>query len=222
VASSSGTQGSQGSVDANRSPALAYLPIVVCGKRTFKHDIENGLVHPRLSFYPLTQDHSMPLIEYNVIRAALTNIAILNLLEVIVPPTCRNNYDNLTLFPPPVGRPSSLESTETQRWILHEAWIDVLPCPQMRDNIIKAGHLVDKREFCRDLIGSLFPGSSSTHKAGVIVWNDPWHRSGWELTAEFIKKWRFTLLGCYDLMRATNRWREIRQEKPFSMGVVMP
>lgn len=49
---------------------------------------------------------------------------------------------------------------------------------------------------------------------GVLVWRDPWDPSGWEVTESFVRAWGWAVVGCWDLFHSTNKWRELRGEKP--------
>jgi len=82
----------------------------------------------------------------------------------------------------------------------------------MRDNMIMLTGKYDHDELCSDLVGGLFEGFNDLEMRGVLVWADPWHPSGWEVTEGFVKKWGFLLKGCRELVEATNKWRELRNE----------
>lgn len=107
--------------------------------------------------------------------------------------------------------PSSLRPTEMQRQIFHHPWIDSLPFPGMRQNLMLAGDALDEWELCGDLVGLFSSGSGRT---GMIVWGDPSEPKEWEVTEQFIEYWGWTVRGCWDLFESTNRWRERRGEKP--------
>lgn len=84
----------------------------------------------------------------------------------------------------------------------------------MRDNAIRYGNTFDNESLCRDLIGGHHEGRNDLHLTGILVWNDPWCASGWEVTEGFVKKWGFLIKGCGEIMAATNRWREMRGDEP--------
>ena len=48
----------------------------------------------------------------------------------------------------------------------------------------------------------------------LIIWGDPWKVDSWEVTPTFLKRWRWALEGCDDLIYASNRWRALRNEEP--------
>ncbi|KAL4789010.1 hypothetical protein BDV19DRAFT_383450 [Aspergillus venezuelensis] len=87
----------------------------------------------------------------------------------------------LTKPPPPTLRP-----TPIQRHIPHHPWLDFLPFPRMRDNLIKASEHWDDEELCLD---------------------------SWEATEAFLKKWPWVVRGCPELMYSTNAWRARRGER---------
>ncbi|KAE8133568.1 hypothetical protein BDV38DRAFT_257972 [Aspergillus pseudotamarii] len=107
--------------------------------------------------------------------------------------------------------PSSLQPTFIQRTIHHHPWLDLLPIPEMRDNLILAEDSYDETRLCLDMKGD---GNVNTGQTGIIVWSDPWDPSGWEVTESFARSWGWVLRGCWDLRRSTNSWRARRNERP--------
>ena len=110
--------------------------------------------------------------------------------------------------------PESLRPTSLQRSKPHHAWVDLFPCPVMRNNLLQAGEAGDDWDddaLCADLMGYWLGGSTSPY--GLIIWGDPSNPQDWEFTEGFLKKWGWTLRGCDDLILATNRWREKRGER---------
>ncbi|WDK08732.1 hypothetical protein CGRA01v4_00010 [Colletotrichum graminicola] len=104
-------------------------------------------------WFPLYQDHLVPLIYYNVFRATLTNIHILSLTSLLTS-SCTSKPHEPVLFPSPSTIPPTLLPTKLQRVTPHESWIDLLPSGTMRDNAIKFRADYDQHDLCKDLIGS--------------------------------------------------------------------
>jgi hypothetical protein len=173
----------------------------------------SGHVVPVRSLYPISSDHLLPLVEYNVFRATSTNFLILGHLRLSESPfrfggsvpTFPNPYQGDRISP-------SLERTPLQQTSLYPDWIDLLPSPRMRDNATRTQHLYTSSELCADLLGGLM-GRHNDVDTGLIVWTNPWEPNGWELTKGFIRKWGFLVQGCSDLFEATNRWRDMRGEE---------
>lgn len=118
----------------------------------------------------------------------------------------------------------------------------MFPFPRVRDNLIRHQQEFDHRDLCNDLFGELFdrnphesphstPNLGSTSggvndiwdtyedpvtakRRGLIVWGEPWDVEGWELTPGFLRKWRWIVEGCEDVIVASNRWRARRGEVP--------
>ena len=107
--------------------------------------------------------------------------------------------------------PSALRPTKLQRKIPHHPWIDLLPIPGIRDNLLRAEDSYDDMELCGDLVG-FFSGSED--RTALIVWGDPWDPKGWEVTETFLNHWAWTIRGCSQLLESTNYWRKRRGEKP--------
>jgi hypothetical protein len=174
------------------------------------------IVAPR-ALDAISRDHLIPLVEYNLFRAISTNARILGISSRGSP--CSFGGD-IPLFPRQFKEtdiPKSLEETSLQRSTRYAEWIDILPSPKMRDNAIRLQHMFTLHELCADLLGGLM-GRANKVDAGLIVWSDPWDPSGWEVSEGFLRKWSFLIEGCDDLQRSTNRWREIRGEKPLFVG----
>lgn len=71
----------------------------------------------------------------------------------------------------------------------------------------------DPHELWKYTVGGLFEGFTDCEVNGFVVWSDPWHWAGWELSTNLVKKWRWMLEGCHDLITTTNRWRQMRDEE---------
>ena len=108
--------------------------------------------------------------------------------------------------------PSLLQLT-----VEHQTWIDALPFPNLRDNLIMCSDIFDHYEFVGDGIGDLIDRTSlPRHKTlasdpfcaglngsivgprdtgapaqaggGLILWGDPSKRESWELSADFVAR----------------------------------
>ncbi|KAI1754851.1 hypothetical protein F4782DRAFT_463482 [Xylaria castorea] len=163
-------------------------------------------------FFPLSPDHRLiVLIQLNVFRGVLTNMAMLRLIDRL-PRECGMVLFAKDFPPPPDVLPPSLEETWLQQTTPHDTWIDTFPCPRLRDNIISYDHFIDGDEFCDDIMGGLFEGYNDVELHGLLVWGDSWSETGWEVTPGFAKKWGFLLKGCDALIEATNKYRAARGE----------
>lgn len=163
--------------------------------------------------FPLSPDHHLlTLMQYNVLRATMTNLAILSLLDAL-PIECCAARHLITLLPTPDSIPPSFQPTPLQLAIPHDFWIDALPIREMRDNLIRLQGEYDQDELCLDLCGGLYEGFDEIEIRGILVWGDPWRADGWEVTEGFVRKWGFILKGCGSLIDATNRWRMARGEE---------
>lgn len=172
---------------------------------------QKGSIIPMRNLYPMSRDHLLPLVEYNVWRATLTNVLILGHVHLIGQRNCRFG-SCAPIFPNPYqsGRlPESLKPTALQQSRPHPDWIDILPSPKMRDNAIRSLHLLPQEELCADLMGRMSGGQYNSESA-IIAWSNPWEPSGWELSGGFIRRWWMLVQGCDDMFEATNRWRRLR------------
>ncbi|KAH7129291.1 hypothetical protein EDB81DRAFT_808981 [Dactylonectria macrodidyma] len=110
--------------------------------------------------------------------------------------------------------PQSLRPTKMQLSIAHHPWIDLFPVPRLRDNLLAAisnDDPIDEDELCYDMVEVTDGGVKD--KAALIIWGEPWDPRGWEVSELFLKKWGALLEGCWEMLEATNYWREKRGEK---------
>lgn len=108
--------------------------------------------------------------------------------------------------------PPALHPTPLQTTTPHPRWIDILPHPTLRDNLIRALGSFDEDDLYTDTVGGLFEGfpASRIEECGVVMWWPPWDVGGWEVTEGFVRKWGWQLRGCGDLIQGSNAWRRRR------------
>jgi Domain of unknown function (DUF3425). len=124
-------------------------------------------------------DMLLHLIQFNFIKALRQNMNVLGLSsehlhdDAISPFNVTGPWQcNIE-----VSLPSSLRPTVIQRTVPHHPWLDLLPIPEMRDNLISAGESYDETRLCLDMKGY---GSAYADYTGIIVWRDPWDSTGWK------------------------------------------
>jgi hypothetical protein len=163
--------------------------------------------------WTLPADHRLlTLVHYNVLRAMLLNMSILSLLDNF-PGTC-GPVLSIPSFGviPPHQIPPDLRPTLVQSSRPHPFWIDAIPFPKMRENIIVHLGTYDIDELRRDFGEGLYEGFDDVERRCCLVWGESWSMRGWEMSEGFMKKWGFLLQGCSTLVGSTNYWREIRGE----------
>ncbi|KAF5598824.1 dihydrosphingosine 1-phosphate phosphatase [Fusarium pseudocircinatum] len=214
--------------------------------------------HPPLTLdhqpftFPLSSDHLLHLIQYNVFRALIFNKRTLNTLPSD-PTACLATgpyIDDTILYPLNSHIPPSLAPTTLQQTRYHSIWINVIPFPRMRDNLIRYEGRFDPWELMQDLVGELMspvpalwqrgkpsitnvpdvmpltlPSGSDTdevtpERKGLIVWGEPHEMQSWEATPGFLAKWTWTMQGCQELIEASNYWRLKRGEEPLRLSVL--
>ncbi len=87
--------------------------------------------------------------------------------------------------------PADLRPTSLQLTVDHHPWVDLLPDPRMRNNILQLGDEYDDGPLCHDIADNRH-GSDSE---GLIVWGDPCNPESWEIGEDFYKKWPWVLQG---------------------------
>lgn len=115
--------------------------------------------------------------------------------------------------------PESLRPTRLQIEIEHHPWVDLLPFPQLRDNMLKGytSGVFDEDELCIDILGLM--SSQGLDDAYLIVWGEAHDGSSWEVSVGFLRKWGWLLKGCPELVESTNRWRQQRGEAKLNIQV---
>ena len=114
-------------------------------------------------------------------------------------------------------RPSSEQIT-----VEHHPYIDILPFPTLRKNLIRHQHLegFDEDQFFLDLLAGLVCWGGAgvgrrdrDQSTGFASTGTPWDVRSWEAKVWFLKKY-WTLLGGEDgeLVRQSEWWRGIRGE----------
>ncbi|KAI1023891.1 hypothetical protein LB504_005368 [Fusarium proliferatum] len=192
-------------------------------------------------------DHLLYLINYNAFRGLFQNKVTLSQvtdhialeegriekLDVMVGLKRDAICVETGLNVPPHLRPTALQSTRA-----HATWIDFIPFPKMRDNLITHHDHFNHRLLVTDIMGDLLedimfnkygegtgprgrrlvlrgkPGDYASDRRGLIIWGEPYRMESWEVTPRFLERWGWAVEGCPELMRATNHWRALRGEVP--------
>ncbi|OKL58618.1 hypothetical protein UA08_06170 [Talaromyces atroroseus] len=165
-------------------------------------------------------DHLISLSRLNIWHAANTNIVALGMTTEYLWADA-----SISIFSTPsicvlrdTTIPTNLQPTALQKATPHHPWLDIFPFPSIRDNLIRKGNDLDDDDLCHDLMGFW---DTCRPNATVLVWGPPWDPSNWEVTEAFAKKWAWTLKGCPEILKSTNRWRVRRGEKPLAWRYVL-
>lgn len=105
--------------------------------------------------FPLTRDHLLPLVHYNVLRAATTNLFLLRETSI---GDCNGDGSHpfrITPLPTPGQIPPSLEPTALQQEVEHAEWMDVFPLAGVRDALIRAAGTFDESDLLSDFLGGI-------------------------------------------------------------------
>lgn len=158
-------------------------------------------------------DLLLHLIQFNFTRALMENTRVLGFTSDQLHDDAISPFSTPGALPFDFERslPLNLQPTMMQRSTPHHPWLDLLPDPHMRDNLIRAGDFEEETQLCLDMKGH---GSTHTGRAGIIVWSDPWDPAGWEITESFARSWGWVIRDCHGLAHSTNRWRAKRNERP--------
>lgn len=175
----------------------------------------------------ITADNLLTLIYLNVFRGLTWNIHILGLDSEQM---CIDEYPSPFLPCSPTATsaitklPPGLRPTPLQLTVEHHPYIDIFPCPILRDNLLRYPFFGNEEEeqLCIDLMG-LSEGVNEgdrppegENRIGATVWGDPWVIENWEVSRFLTVRWPWLLKGCFALEVATNRrriargWKAIR------------
>ncbi|KAJ4254471.1 hypothetical protein NW762_010070 [Fusarium torreyae] len=174
--------------------------------------------------FPLCSDHLITLLQYNALRALIVNR---NLISGILytPLSCEEEIIHVVPYPSKSDLlPSSMLPTILQQTVPHSDWIDMFPCPEARDSLIRATGTFDEDDLWADCVGGLYEGfpDDEMERRGIIAWSPPWDISGWEMSEGFVRKWGWLFKGLSGPLDATNRWRKERGEEPFAQDDYLP
>lgn len=161
------------------------------------------------------RDELSLLIQRNVMDGASANAQHLginpnNLLEGV-----RGN----TLSREELISSDSLKPGKLQGEVQHHAIIDILPCPQLRHQLLQAlaAGTLDEERFCEEVRES---GALNVEgcRCGLLCWGAPDDLADWEMSEPFVRRWSFVLSGCERLFESTNLWRSRRSEKAIGVS----
>ncbi|KAF2727858.1 hypothetical protein EJ04DRAFT_127798 [Polyplosphaeria fusca] len=170
------------------------------------------------TMFPLSSDHLITLLQFNALRALAINRDLISCI-LATPLKCNEEVIHVVPYPKtPRLLPSTLLPTHLQQTVPHGDWIDLFPCPEGRDYLIRAAGTFDEDELWADCIGGLFEGfpDDEIERRGIIAWSPPWDIGGWEMSEGFLEKWGWLAEGFTGLLEATNRWRTERGEEPLT------
>ncbi|KAH8665394.1 hypothetical protein BGZ61DRAFT_366457, partial [Ilyonectria robusta] len=157
-------------------------------------------------------DMLLSLVQFNTTRALVINARLMGITQGIMVPGSRSQLPSEDVdIAAHNSLPLSLRPTHLQLTISHHPWIDILPFPEIRDNLLRHDeNSYCKKELCRDLRGFQAVAGGC---GGIIAWGDPWDSRGWEVTEAFASKWPWVVKDCHKLLESTNYWRAVRDER---------
>ncbi|KAF3392676.1 hypothetical protein F1880_008626 [Penicillium rolfsii] len=153
----------------------------------------------------------LSLVQFNVTRAFILNAQALGIVKQSMSRQARSRFASTGVETTFIDSlPGSLQPTILQRAIPHHPWIDILPVPELRDNLLRRdASSYDAAQLCRDMRGFQ---DVPEGRGGVTVWGEPWDGQGWEVSEAFALKWPWVIQGCMGLLESTNYWRSRRGE----------
>ncbi|KAM5370255.1 hypothetical protein ACJZ2D_008658 [Fusarium nematophilum] len=152
-------------------------------------------------------DMLLNLVQFNTTRALVMNARTLGITSEIMLPDARSQLPchAVDVAATHNSVPLSLKPTYLQLTVSHHPWVDILPLPEIRNNILRRDeNSYDKKELCRDLRGFQ---DAANGLGGMIVWGDAWDPRGWEVTEAFASKWAWVIKDCPRLLESTRHWR---------------
>lgn len=162
-------------------------------------------------------DMLLSLVQFNTTRALVMNARLMGITQDIMAPGSRSQLASGDVdIAAHSSLPLSLKPTDLQLTVSHHPWIDILPFPEIRDNLLRHDeNSYCKKELCRDLRGFQ---AVADGRGGIIAWGDPWDSRGWEVTEAFTSKWPWVVKDCHELLESTSYWRAVRDERAGSDG----
>ncbi|KAF9874096.1 hypothetical protein CkaCkLH20_08468 [Colletotrichum karsti] len=152
-------------------------------------DISKSVFMPRNTtppslIFPLSTDHLLHLVQYNVFRAFVSNKRTLNTLltgwddsppsRAICPIGAPFYRDDTVFYPLNPNIPLALVPTHLQQTGLHSSWINLIPFPRVRDNLIRHEGSFDHWELLQDLVGEIMNATQARQRPSpAITVSDP-------------------------------------------------
>ncbi|KUJ21676.1 uncharacterized protein LY89DRAFT_681111 [Mollisia scopiformis] len=168
--------------------------------------------------FPLCPDHLITLLQFNALRSMAVNRTLISGI-LTSPLDCDEEVIHVIPYPAkPDLIPPALLPTTLQQTVPHPDWIDLFPCAEGRDRLIRAVGTFDEDDLWADCIGGLYEGfpDDEIKQRGIIAWSPPWDITGWEMSEGFLRKWGWLVEGFPGMLEATNRWRMERGEEPLA------
>ncbi|KAH6867858.1 hypothetical protein B0T10DRAFT_524088 [Thelonectria olida] len=156
-------------------------------------------------------DMLINLIQFNTTRALVMNARLMGVTREFMTAESRSQLSLESVHAAfHNALPPSLTPTNLQLTVSHHPWIDILPFPEIRDNLLRRDESsYNKMELCRDLRGFQ---AVTNNCGGMIVWGDPWDLRAWEVTEAFVLKWPWVIKDSHELLESTRYWRTVRGE----------
>ncbi|KAH6690375.1 hypothetical protein F5X68DRAFT_69470 [Plectosphaerella plurivora] len=138
-------------------------------------------ITPPSPVFPLSTDHLLHLVQYNVFRAFVANKRTLNTLltgwaaktgtpvSLSSCPIGGPYRDPTSVFPLNPHIPASLFPTWLQQTTLHSFWINLFPFPGVRDNLIRHDGTFDHLDLLKDLIGEFMAPTPAQKQQGAPI-----------------------------------------------------
>lgn len=155
-----------------------------------------------LSLDPIRDDGFM------VMQQIDTWDALLNIASKLELACCQDSGFNIVA--PICSLPPSLVPTLQQRVVPHKPYVDMILWPSMRDRILSSPSAINETQFLCDVTSS-----------DIRVWGStPWDPTGWEVSANFAKRWWFLMDD--GIIQTANFWRSQRGEKALPLPSTSP
>ncbi|KAK8073430.1 hypothetical protein PG994_004329 [Apiospora phragmitis] len=159
--------------------------------------------------FPLSPDHLITLLQFNVLRALAANRTLISGV-LATPLDCSEETIHLLSYP-------------TGGRVLPLSLLPTLLQQTARDRMIRAAGTFDEDALWADCVGGLYEGfpDDEVERRGIIAWSPPWDIAGWELSEGFVRKWSWLFVEMLPrALEATNRWRMERGEEPFDHDMI--
>ncbi|KAL0930049.1 uncharacterized protein CTRU02_214869 [Colletotrichum truncatum] len=157
----------------NTSRRISVRPRIFHGRISTTPVHEVASINPASFIFPLSTDHLLHLVQYNVFRAFISNKSTLNFLlkgwtnKLPSPDDCPISgpyRDDTMVYPLNPNIPVSLVPTRLQQTRYHSIWINLIPFPCVRDNLIRNEGNFDHLDLLNDLIGELMSATPARNK----------------------------------------------------------
>lgn len=153
-------------------PLASHIPLLSRQLTPYTRPQHHSASPPSPTHHPNTDPYFLNIPSFTLFSALHENSRLLGISCLF--PVLRQSPPGTT------DLPLTLHPVPLQMEVYHLPYIDCLPLPKLRHNLIMYSRLIDDEAFCSDLTSSL---------NCIAAGSQSWDASGWVISETFTGKW---------------------------------